>query len=86
MRITIYTKSVVGDEGQLMWNAYAFTDGIGLKSQAPTKKGALFNLHKKLKAMHKFTRIARSMLEVNMGLHYCTVNIKQPEINENKSF
>ena len=62
------------------WLTTAFTEGFGVKATGPNKDKAIRNLHAKLKLMNRFSRIARSTLEVNrLGFH--TVKIKTKHEN-----
>lgn len=76
MNINIRMKPSTDEEGQPIFEAFAYTDGCGAKGSGRTQGGALRNLIAKLKVMHKFSRIARSVLETKIGFHQCNINFK----------
>ena len=80
MDITIVVSKQLEASEDERWSATAFTEGFGVKVASPNKEKAIRNLHAKLKQMSRFSRIARSALEVRrLGFH--TVKIKTKHEN-----
>ena len=76
MNISVRVKPTHDEEGVEIYEAYAYTEGFGVKATAMTQGGALRKLISKLKLMNRFSRIARSILETRIGFHQCNINFK----------
>ena len=76
MNITYNIRPSTDEEGQPIYEACCYTEGYGVKGTGYTEGKALRDLVGKLKAMNRFSRIARSILETKIGYHKYNINFK----------
>ena len=73
MNIKINVRHNPEENEDNRYEAFAYTEGYGVKAYGSTIPKAMRKLRDKLKDMNKFSRIARTVLEQRLGYHVIDV-------------
>lgn len=87
MNISLNLYPSTDEEGKPKFEASACTEEYKVEACGETAGKALRALQRKLADLHRFSRVARSLLENKIGFHKLDINFKieKKKDNENKN-
>jgi hypothetical protein len=75
MDIQIITRKISKPNEKTLWEATALSQDFEVNVTAASELESLRQLHANLRLMYRFSRVARTKLELTMGWHKCHTNI-----------